>query len=83
MSFEAAVPKTPTSVSPLRIQIIVPDNVGSTTMEYTWEILDQDGNRLETRAGSAIPHLTPEELQALTAMVTRWKGLQLGTLPTP
>lgn len=80
MSFDAAAPRTATSVTPLRIQIIVPDVPADSSIEYAFEILDQDGNVFERRAGNGLNVITAQEQTDLLAMVTRWRGLQEGSI---
>lgn len=83
MTFEPAAAPVPTSVGPLRMNIVIPETLGDTTMQFAFTILDQDGQPMDRRGGDAIPHLTPTEVSQLTAMVQRWRGLAEGTLPQP
>lgn len=82
MPFINEIVPVPTSIGRMELKVAT-DADGSQQAHYYYEVLDQFGNLLHQRQGSAVPHLLVDEIAALQALMVRVRGLAANTLPTP
>jgi len=68
-SFSPAA-RNPASVQHLEIILTVTDGEpNSYSGRYTFDVLDQDGERVQVRAGNLVPHLTAGQVTNLKAFL--------------
>ena len=80
-SFNTATSETPTSVGPVTLKFTVWDDGGTNQYagDYSFEIMDQNGEPMGRRRGNLVPHLTAGQQTAimnfLDEMLTKAEGV--------
>lgn len=65
MPLPQAQTKTPTEIGEVRVELTDYPDTPADTARFVVEILDQDGIVMGVKHGDLIPHLTPQQINAL------------------
>lgn len=77
LNFDPAPPRTPADIGEIIIHVVYnPSNTERThAVDYSLQVLDQDGDSLSSRSGDLLPRLDVAEKQQLRAIVERIHAL--------